>query len=146
VLLHVKSSILDGFDRFASMKLLPALLALVIAPLAHAQGVTAVERQVCRATVATLYGRDPKIMKVDGNQGPVIFVSYVRPNDGTFWASKCKVDGNRVAWGNRDGRWRDNPLDEAVEYKITPTEVTITVKFQGQVTNTRKYPVKDLGS
>jgi hypothetical protein len=72
-------------------------------------------------------------------------VSYTRPDDGTYWPSKCRIEGSRVAWGNRDGRWRDHSLDEVVEYTTTPGYVTITIKFKGQVTNTRKYAIKDLG-
>lgn len=106
---------------------------------------SASERQICRATIAALNGREPSIMQIDGAQGPVVFVSYVRPSDGSLWVSKCRVQGTRVMWGNRDGRWRDHAMDEVVEYRATGAEVIITIKSNGQVSATKTYAVKDLG-
>jgi hypothetical protein len=48
-------------------------------------------QQVCRATIAALMGRDPAIIKVDRIEGEIVYVTYIRANDGTSWSNRCKI-------------------------------------------------------
>lgn len=66
------------------------------------------DRFLCRAAIASIMGRDINIISGDGSNGGDIRVSYVRPDDGTSWLYKCRVDRNAkaISWGMSDGRWR----------------------------------------
>lgn len=46
-------------------------------------------------------------------------ISYIRKSDRQKFASKIKFNGNRIMWGNIDGRWRNSQYDE----KLSFTEV-----------------------
>lgn len=76
---------------------------------------------LCRATIAVLMGRDVGIIRVDGERAGIANVSYVRPDDGTLWGYRCKLEGNRIIWATIDGRWRDRSVhswDELIAFGI----------------------------
>ena len=86
--------------------------------------------KVCKAAVAAIMGRDAKIIKIDKQDGAVTHLSYVRPNDGTLWKYRCKLEGNRVIWASDTGRWRTDPLDEEILFKVDEASgVTITQEY-----------------
>ncbi len=96
---------------------------------AFAQDTSYSEAQICRATVAVIMGRDPFIMKTDRVVEGVFHLSYVRPDDGARWAFKCKIEGQRILWGNIDGRWRDHPDDEVFTYAVSGGQLHIKELF-----------------
>lgn len=113
-----------------------------------AQWVTAEHRQVCKATIGALFGRNPAIIKIDRIEGYEVYLSYRRPDDGTRWSYKCILEGRRVMWGGADGRWRNDPADEIVEYTTTPQEVIITHFFLSEPASkvVNRYKRSQLGS
>jgi hypothetical protein len=73
---------------------------------------------ICRTAIASIMGRDPKIMQVTRTVGDVLFLTYVRPMDNFVWTYRCRIEGNRVMWASEPGRWRDDPNDEKVFFEV----------------------------
>ena len=93
------------------MKKLIALLILL--PLiASAEG-TYSDQQICRTAIATIMHKDVGIVSASGKG--VIAVKYTSSGVKDY---KCRIDGQRVMWGNADGIWRDRALDEKVMWKV----------------------------
>jgi hypothetical protein len=84
---------------------------------------------ICRTAIASLMGRDPKLVQVTRIDGDVLFLSYVRPIDNFVWDYRCKIEGNRVVWASEPGRWRDDPKDRKVFFEVVGggNQVQITV-------------------
>ena len=73
---------------------------------------------ICRTALASIMGRDPKLVQVTRVAGDVLFLSYLRPIDNFVWAYRCKIQGNRVIWADDPGRWREGPKDDKVFFEI----------------------------
>jgi hypothetical protein len=73
---------------------------------------------ICRTAIASIMGRDPKIVQVTRVAGDILFLSYVRPIDNFVWDYRCNIQGNRVVWASEPGRWRDDPKDDKVFFEI----------------------------
>jgi hypothetical protein len=73
---------------------------------------------ICRTAIASIMGRDPKLMQVTRTAGDVLFLTYVRAMDNFVWAYRCRVEGNRVVWASEPGRWRDGPKDDEVLFEV----------------------------
>ena len=73
---------------------------------------------ICRTAIASIMGRDPKLMQVTRTVGDVLFLTYVRPMDNFVWTYRCRIDGNRVVWATEPGRWREDPKDEEVFFEV----------------------------
>ncbi|MFO5452938.1 hypothetical protein ACLBO7_30770, partial [Klebsiella pneumoniae] len=56
--------------------------------------------QLCKAASAARFGRDHKIMQLDKVESGIAYVHYIRQNDGTRWAIKCKLIGDQVMWAS----------------------------------------------
>lgn len=111
-------------------------------PASGASGVT--PAQICRATIGAVMGRDPRIISVDREEGGITYVSYRRPDDGKLWSHKCKVEGNSVIWGMRDGRWRDHPLDGTVSYGLSGNVLIIRQRHSDGSSTQDSYPLAGL--
>ncbi len=102
------------------MKKLSLLVPLVFTAPVQASEVTV--GQICKAASAAMFGRDHKIMQLDKVESGIAYVHYIRQNDGTRWAIKCKLIGDQVMWASDNpdstGRWRDDPADSTVKYSI----------------------------
>ena len=72
---------------------------------------------ICRTAIASIMGRDPKIMQVTRTAGDVLFLTYVRPMDNFVWTYRCRIEGNRVVWAAEPGRWRDDPKDDEIFFE-----------------------------
>ena len=106
--------------------------------------------RVCRAAIASINGRDAAIIKVDKIEDGIAYVSYKRPDDGKKWKNRCRLEGNKVIWaavdldgpGSGPGRWRNDPADEVITYKIDGDSITITQTFGdgSDITETVKVP------
>ena len=104
------------------------------------------QAKICRATIAALMGRNPKIIKVDKEDAGIVHVSYIRPDDGTLWEQRCRLEGARVLWATRSGRWRDDPRDETVTYSVNGQTLSITTKYTDGSGSTKTYTAAQLGS
>ena len=81
---------------------------------------------ICKAAVAAMMGRNPKIMTIDRREGGIVHLSYIRKDDGSHWAYRCRLEGDRVIWASDTGRWRTHPADEKILYSVSDAGVTIT--------------------
>jgi hypothetical protein len=72
---------------------------------------------ICRTAIASIMGRDPRLMRVTRTAGDVLYLTYVRPMDNFVWTYRCRIDGNRVVWANEPGRWREDPNDDTVLFE-----------------------------
>jgi hypothetical protein len=138
------------FDRGKNMKNL-ASASLGIAVLVTAFGSKPAlaanfdQQQICRAAIGALMGRDPKIIKVSKIDSGIIYLIYSRPDDGTIWEQRCRIEGQKLVWATKSGRWREHPLDEVITYAATGTSVTINQKFTDGSTVTKSYTRAELG-
>jgi hypothetical protein len=93
--------------------------AMLFAGLSEASAAPAFEIEaICRTAVASIMGRDPKMMQVTLTAGNVVSLTYVRPIDNFVWTYRCRIEGNRVVWAAESGRWRDDPTDEKVFFEV----------------------------
>jgi len=86
-------------------------------------------QQVCRATIATIMGRDPAIIKVYRTDEESVHVTYVRPDDGVIWSQRCRFEGHRVIWASPTGRWRTLPEDGVLTFSSSGDTLTINERF-----------------
>ena len=91
----------------------------MFASMSRASGAPAFEVEaICRTAIASIMGRDPKMMQVTLTTGDVLFLTYVRPIDNFVWNYRCRIEGNRVLWASEPGRWRDDRKDEKVFFEV----------------------------
>lgn len=103
------------------------------------------QNAICKAAIAEIMGRDPQIIKIDGSAQGITKLSYVRPDDGSKWAYRCKVDGNQVIWAADPGRWREHPMDEKIFFESDDTSVTIIQQFNDGSALRDSFPRSSLG-
>jgi len=72
---------------------------------------------ICRAAIASIKGRDPKLMKVALTRDDVFFLTYTRPIDSFVWTYRCRIEGSRVVWADEPGRWRNEPKDDKISFE-----------------------------
>jgi hypothetical protein len=95
---------------------------ILLACMSRASAAPAFEVEaICRTAIASIMGRDPKIMQVTRTVGDVLFLAYVRPMDNFVWTYRCRIDGNRVVWASEPGRWREDPKDDEVFFEDVDT-------------------------
>ncbi|NJT14764.1 hypothetical protein HCW64_21810 [Escherichia coli] len=124
---------------------------LLIAPLVFSSSVLAAEvnvGQICKAASAAMFGRDHKIMKLDKTESGIAYVHYIRKDDGTRWAIKCKLIGDQVMWASDNpdstGRWRNDPADSIVRYSVSGNKLTIMEVYSDGASTSNSYPIKQL--
>ncbi|HWY48449.1 MAG TPA: hypothetical protein VNX70_13770 [Bryobacteraceae bacterium] len=92
---------------------------MLFASMSQASAAPAFEVEaICRTAIASIMGRDPKMMQITLAAGDVVFMTYVRPIDTFVWTYRCRIEGNRVVWAAESGRWRDDPKDEKVFFEV----------------------------
>lgn len=104
------------------------------------------QQQICRATIGAVMGRDPKIIKVSKVETGIVHLHYSRPDDGSIWEHRCRLEGQKVIWATKTGRWREHPMDEVITYAVSKTSVTIKQKFVDGSTSTKSYTPAQIGS
>ena len=72
---------------------------------------------ICRAAIAAIKDRDPKLIKVALTRGDVFFLTYTRPIDSFVWTYRCRIEGSRVVWADEPGRWRNDPKDDRISFE-----------------------------
>lgn len=124
---------------------------LVLVPLLLTASVQASEvtvGQICKAASASMFGRDHKIMHLDKVESGIAYVHYIRQNDGTRWAIKCKLIGDQVMWASDNpdstGRWRDDRADSTVKYSVNGKKIIITEAYSDGSSTSNSYPLKQL--
>ena len=125
------------------MGIVAVLASLAATPTAAAEPSVGQEG-ICKAAVAAMMGRDPKIMKIDRRDGDIVHLSYIRTDDGTRWSYRCRLEGDRVIWASDTGRWRTDPADEKILFSINAKGVTITQAWTDGSKSTDTYPAKAL--
>ncbi len=91
------------------------------------------ERQVCKAVIATVMGRSPKIMKVYRENVFEVFVSYVL-GDGVQWKYRCDFGLRSVDWQRVGGSWVKTNLDVK-----EINQILIVTQTHDDGSRTRKY-------
>jgi hypothetical protein len=100
--------------QIAAFSLLWGCLATAVAEAAPAFEPEA----ICRTAIASIMGRDPKLVRVTRTDGDTLFLSYVRPIDNFVWHYRCRIEDNRVVWATEPGRWREDPKDDKVFFEV----------------------------
>jgi hypothetical protein len=72
---------------------------------------------ICRTVIASITGRDPKLMQTTAAPDGVVMLTYARPIDNFVWTYRCRLEGNRVVWASEPGRWRNNAKDDKVFFE-----------------------------
>ncbi|WP_400263077.1 hypothetical protein ACFX5U_08415 [Sphingobacterium sp. SG20118] len=92
--------------------------------------------EISKFAISSLMFQDPKNMTVvtDGNN---FIVSYIK--DSKPYSYKIKFNKNQIMWGNADGRWRDNDLDEKLYYKEAEDRIEIIMKYSDGSNETKEY-------
>lgn len=99
---------------------------------------------ICKAAIAELNGHSPKIMKAGPMTAGIVSISYRRPDDGKAWTNECKIEGERIFWRTVDGapgRWRIDPADEILTFKIEGKVVEIKTTYSDGSTASNKQPL-----
>lgn len=84
--------------------------------------------EIAKYSIATIMNQPPKIISVIKNDD-LYLVSYVRKSDSQKFTYKIKFIGNQVMWGNYNGRWRDNQLDEKISFIEEGKKINIIQTF-----------------
>ena len=128
------------------MKKLLFLIPLIFTAPVEAADVTV--GQACKAASAAMFGRDYKIMQLDKVESGIAYVHYIRQDDDTRWAIKCKLTGDQIMWASDNpdsiGRWRDDPADSTVRYAVKGKKIIITERYSDGSSATNAYPLNQL--
>lgn len=116
--------------------LAPSEGALTAQPALNAQRAFS-NNQICRAAIGALYDRAPADIKGRTLMDSTVRVSYIV--DGQEQASKCRVDGQRIQWGEADEQWRQHDRNEDVTYKVQNGVLVIEISHRGRTATSRHY-------
>jgi hypothetical protein len=94
----------------------------------QAQRKIATENMICKAAMAVLFQHSPSIIRVK-READVVYLTYVRPSDGTKWTNRCVASNGSVMWASETGRWRFDPRDEVLSYEVSSTGIKIVAKY-----------------
>ena len=125
-------------------------MTLVVAGIAQSQNVRAAEpagidpTRVCKAAIAAIMHRDPGSISASGPTAGSVRLRYIRDTDGTPWAYRCRLEGDRVIWASDTGRWRTDPADDVIHFSANATSVTITEKYSDGSSNVTSYEMSRL--
>lgn len=106
--------------------------------------------EACKAAIAAINGRDPATMKGKKLADDLVHVSYIRPDDGKRWQSRCRIDdANHLTWAQFDafgdgqqGRWR---TEDTVEFSVEGKSLHVKVSTEGELMSDETYPLSKLG-
>ena len=90
--------------------------------------------QICKAAISKVMGRNPSIMKTHTGRDGIAYISYLRPDDGTRWRTKCRLEEAKVIWASDNpgdtGRWRTLPEDGTLTYTLAGSGAAATVTIE----------------
>ncbi|GAA0456635.1 MULTISPECIES: hypothetical protein [Sphingomonas] len=118
-------------------------------PAATVAATTPYAIEACKAAVAALNGRDPATMKGKKLTDDLVHVSYIRPDDGKRWQSRCRIDdANHLTWAQFDafgdgqqGRWR---TEDTVGFSVEGKNLHVKVSTEGELMSDETYPLSKL--
>ena len=122
------------------------IVAMLSTGLSPASAAAAFEVEaICRTAIASIMGRDPKLMQVTRTDGDILFLTYVRAMDNFVWTYRCRLEGNRVVWASEPGRWRDDPKDDEVLFEIVDAGKQLRIiENHGDGSSTRQLFDRDM--
>lgn len=119
-----------------------AVVAVAIYPAFAADKAT--PAAICKAGIAALMDRDPKIIKARESDG-LVQLSYIRKEDRSLWQYRCKIEGSAIVWASKEGRWRTDPADEKLRYRSTADSVTVDyLTAEGDVISSSSFKLREL--
>jgi len=104
------------------------------------------DQQICKAVVAKVNGKNPSIIKVNKVSGNVTHLSYIRQNDGTNWALRCKLEGSTAIWATDSGRWRTGQYDSKITFSVNNQSLSISENYSDGSGDDKTYNLKQLSS
>jgi hypothetical protein len=94
-------------------------LFILLAAAAPASGEPPFEtKTICRTAIASIMGRDPKLVQATDAADGVVVLIYLRPIDNFVWTYRCRLEDNRVVWADEPGRWREGAKDDKIFFEI----------------------------
>jgi hypothetical protein len=122
-----------------------AVVGMALSTLASSENLSSVTKsQICKAGVAKVMGRDPSIIRIDRQTNGVVYLSYVRNNDGSLWSYKCKIDGSLIIWGSETGRWRDHLTDPEITYRVQSKTIYVEEKYSDGSMNKKPFDLNQI--
>lgn len=103
------------------------------------------KKQICKAAISTVMGRNPSVMSIDRVSGNIIYVSYVRADDGSHWSYRCKLNGSRVVWSSKTGRWRNSQFDSKITFSVNGKTLSITESYSDGSATHKSFKFQQLG-
>lgn len=101
------------------MRSVPLAVAMLLAAASPASAEPAFEtRAICRTAIASIMGRDPKLIQTTASSDGVVLLTYLRPIDNFVWAYRCRLEGDQIVWAMEPGRWREDPKDDKVSFEV----------------------------
>jgi hypothetical protein len=96
---------------------------------------------ICRAAIASIKDRDPKLIKIALIRDDVFFLTYTRPIDSYVWTYRCRIEGSRVVWADEPGRWRNDPKDDKISFEAIDAgaHLQIIVTHRNGLTNKQLF-------
>ena len=86
------------------------------------------EMQIARFAIASIMNQKKEIIVVK-QENNIYLASYNEPDEGKLYEYKIKINGNQIAWGNANGRWRDSNFDEIITFEEDGDKITIRQSF-----------------
>jgi hypothetical protein len=100
--------------------------------------------QICKAGIGVVMGRDPVAMK-SRVAGDIVFISYVRSDDGMEWSYRCRLEGDRIIWATDTGRWRNSVADEPIFFRVVDERLEIEERYTDGSSTQKTFSRTDLG-
>jgi hypothetical protein len=104
------------------------------------------DQQICKATIAKLMGKNPSIININKISGNVIYLSYIRPFDGSHWAYRCKLEGTTAIWASDVGRWRTGQYDSTFNFSVNKNNLKISVLYSDGSSDDKSYSLQQLAN
>ena len=97
------------------------------------------QEQICKDAIAAIMGQSPTIISITKTESGVVYLNYVRQNDGSRWSYRCKLEGDRVIWASETGRWRTDGYDDKITHRINDNSVEIIQRFSDGSSSTKTF-------
>ncbi|MEZ8081903.1 hypothetical protein [Enterovibrio norvegicus] len=87
---------------------------------------------LCKSYIANIFHRQPSVYShYKTDEEGLIYVRFIRPNDGTLWVNRCKITSENMLWSTylkddkKWGRWRVEDKANLTEYEPNRAEYEI---------------------
>lgn len=100
--------------------------------------------EVCKAGIATVMGKPPRIISAGKSDGSIHNLFYYRQNDHTRWDFRCKLRSDRIIWATDTGPWRNRSGDPIVEFAIEDNRIAVAEIFSDGSHRGEIYNKKEL--